>query len=281
MAKKKTTAKKSSNNPVMKGKKISSKKQIRITKPDFKNIWNSVKSVSWSPILKTLGLTLIILGSFIGVDLLIQYLNNDYSIAVVNGERVSKREYYKLLDQAYGDSISQTLIEYALIEQEAETEGIELTEEELDAELQTTIDYVGGDEAFEQLLIDNGITREDVTDQIRLSLLTTKILTPTLEYTDEDVKAFFDEYSALIFPDEAAALEEGELLDYDQYADQTLETYINQKVEEGKAAWLDGLKAEATIQNNAVEKPQYGLLTVTRNIINNLMDSVNTNEAEE
>jgi len=278
MAKKKTTARKPSRKPVKKGKKVSVNKQISFKKPDFKNIWKSVKGVNWNPILKTLGLTLIILGSFIGVDLFVQYLNNDYSIAVVNGERVSKKEYYKLLDQAYGESISETLIEYSLIEQEAEIQGIELTQEELDTELQETIDYVGGEEAFEQLLINNGITKNDVVDQIRLSLLTTKILTPTLEYTDEDVKAFFDEYSNLIFPDESAALEEGELLDYDQYKDQTVKTYINQKVEEGKAAWLDGLKANAKIQNNAIEKPEYGLLTVTKNIINGLIDNANNNE---
>jgi len=278
MAKKKTTARKPSRKPVKKGKKVSVNKQISFKKPDFKNIWKSVKGVNWNPILKTLGLTLIILGSFIGVDLLIQYLNNDYSIAVVNGERVSKKEYYKLLDQAYGESISETLIEYSLIEQEADTQGITLTEEEIDAELQETIDYVGGEEAFEELLVANDISKEDVLDQIELSLLTTKILTPTLEYTEEEIKEFFDEYSTLIFPDEAGALEEGELLDYDQYKEETEEIFVNQKVEEGKAAWLDGLKANAKIQNNAIEKPEYGLLTVTKNIINGLIDNANNNE---
>jgi len=281
MAKKKTTAKRSSKKPVKKGKKISKKKQISIQKPDFKNIWKNIKSVKWEPVLKTLGLTLIILGSFIGVDLLIQYLNNDYSVAVVNGERVSKKEYYKLLDQAYGESISETLIEYSLIRQEAKLQGIELTQEEIDEELQNTIDYVGGEESFEQLLETNGITRDDVIDQIELSLLTTKILAPTIEYVEEDVKEFFDEYSELIFPDETEALEEGELLDYDEYKEETEEVYINQQVEDMKSTWLTELKAEAKIQNNAVEKPEYGLLTVTRNIINNLIDTFNSNEVEE
>lgn len=278
MAKKKTTARKPSRKPVKKGKKVSVKKQISIKLPDFKNIWKSVKKSNWEPVLKTLGLTLIILGSFIGVDLLIQYLNNDYSIAVVNGERVSRREYYKLLDQAYGESISETLIEYSLIRQEADVQGITLSEEELEAELQETIDYVGGDEAFEELLIANDITREDVLDQIELSLLTAKVLTPTLEYTEEEIKEFFDEYSDLIFPDEAGALEEGELLDYDQYKDETEEIFVNQKVEEGKASWLAELKAVAKIQNNATEKPEYGLLTVTRNIVSNLIDGMNSTE---
>lgn len=282
MAKKKTTSKKPSKNPVKKTKKVSAtKKQVSVKKTDVKSFWKGVKSKNWEPILKTIGLTLIILGSFIGVDLFVQYLNNDHSIAVVNGERISKNEYYKLLDQAYGASIAETLIEYSLIRQEAVKEGIELSQEEIDAELQNTIDYVGGEEAFEQVLIGNDITRDDVIDQIELSLLTTKILTPTLEYTEDDVKEFFDEYSDLIFPDETDTLEEGELLDYDQYKDQTEEVYINQLVEDTKDTWIEGLKTDAKIQNNATEKPKYGLLTVTRNIINNLMDNSDTAEESE
>ena len=281
MAKKKTTATKPAKSPVKKAKKVSAKKKsVSAKETGFKKFWGGVKSKNWEPVLKTVGLTLIILGCFIGVDLLVQYLNNDYSVAVVNGERISNKEYYKLLDQAYGESISETLIEYSLIRQEAAKEGVELSQEEIDTELQNTIDYVGGEEAFEQVLAGNDITREDVIDQIELSLLTTKILTPTLEYTDEDVKDFFDEYSDLIFPDETDALEEGEKLDYDQYKDQTEEVYINQLIEDKKSDWISGLKAEAKIQNNAVEKPKYGLLTVTKNIINNLVNAT-PEEAEE
>lgn len=281
MAKKKTTATKPAKSPVKKAKKVSEKKKsVSAKETGFKKFWGGVKGKNWEPVLKTVGLTLIILGCFIGVDLLVQYLNNDYSVAVVNGERISNKEYYKLLDQAYGESISETLIEYSLIRQEAAKEGIELSQEEIDTELQNTIDYVGGEEAFEQVLAGNDITREDVIDQIELSLLTTKILTPTLEYTDEDVKDFFDEYSDLIFPDETDALEEGEKLDYDQYKDETEEVYINQLIEDKKSDWISGLKAEAKIQNNAVEKPKYGLLTVTKNIINNLVNAT-PEEAEE
>jgi foldase protein PrsA len=190
---------------------------------------------------------LIILGSFIGIDFLVQYLNNDYSVAVVNGERISKSEYYKLLDSSYGESIVNTLIDNALIYQEAEKEGIELTDEEIDNELQATIEYVGGEETYESLLKANNITNDDVIKQIELSLLTTKLMTPTLEYTDDDVKKFFDEYSDVIFEDETAALEEGEELDFDDYKDQTEEVYISQLVSDNEEDWLSGLEEKAVI----------------------------------
>ncbi len=281
MAKKKVSNIKPSKNPVKKVKKVSIKKQISIKKPNFKNIKNTFKNPVWKTTLKVIGLTLIILGAFIGVDLFVQYLNNDYSIAVVNGERVSKSQYYKLLDQAYGETISQTLIENTLIKQEAKKEGIELTQEEVDAELQNTIDYVGGQEAYDATLLSNGITNEDVVEQIELSLLTRKVISPTLEYTEDDVKSFFDQYSSLMFPDETNALEEGEELDYDLYKDEAESIYIDQLVSDAKDTWLEGLESTAKIQNNAIEKPVYGILTITRNIINNLINNTNSDTTED
>ena len=281
MAKKKTSNTKPSKNPVKKAKKVSVKKQISIKKPDLKNIKNTFKNPIWKSVLKVVGLTLIILGSFIGVDLFIQYLNNDYSVAVVNGERVSKSQYYKLLDQAYGETISQTLIENTLIRQEAKKEGIELTQEEVDAELQNTIDYVGGQEEYDATLLSNGITNDDVIEQIELSLLTRKIISPTLEYTEDDVKSFFDQYSSLMFPSETNALEEGEKLNYDLYKDEAESVYVDQLVSDAKDTWLKELESTAKIQNNAIEKPEYGILTITRNIINNFIDSTNSNTEDK
>ncbi len=285
MARKKTTTQKPSTKPVKKTKKVSSEKKINLSlknikMPDFKKIWNQLRSPKWEPVFKTIGLTLIILGSFIGIDFLVQYLNNDYSVAVVNGERISKSEYYKLLDSSYGESIVNTLIDNALIYQEAEKEGIELTDEEIDNELQATIEYVGGEETYESLLKANNITNDDVIKQIELSLLTTKLMTPTLEYTDDDVKKFFDEYSDVIFEDETAALEEGEELDFDDYKDQTEEVYISQLVSDNEEDWLSGLEEKAVIQNNVTAKPSYSILGTTRNIVMNLIDRINGTEEE-
>jgi len=45
------------------------------------------------------------------------------------------------------------------------------------------------------------------------------VLGPTVEYTDDDLKSFFNQYSSQLFPTETEALEEGEKLDYEQYKD--------------------------------------------------------------
>jgi hypothetical protein len=105
-------------------------------------------------------------------------------------------------------------------------------------------------------------------------------MTPTLEYTDDDVKKFFDEYSDVIFEDETAALEEGEELDFDDYKDQTEEVYISQLVSDNEEDWLSGLEEKAVIQNNVTAKPSYSILGTTRNIVMNLIDRINGTEEE-
>ncbi|MDD4561381.1 MAG: hypothetical protein PHI80_03095, partial [Candidatus Dojkabacteria bacterium] len=108
-----------------------------------------------------------------------------------------------------------------------------------------------------------------------------KILTPTLEYEDEDVKDFFDQYSDVIFPTETAALEDGEKLDFDTFREETEEVFIQQEVQIQKSSWLSEKKAEYSVQDNSTDKPKYGFLTITTNIINNLLENLGSKEVEE
>jgi hypothetical protein len=93
--------------------------------------------------------------------------------------------------------------------------------------------------------------------------------------------AFFEEYSDMIFPEEAAALEDGELLDYESHKDETLDVFLQQEIETARGPWLADLEDAARIQNNVVEDPKYRLLGATRNIITNIWDQINSNKPED
>jgi hypothetical protein len=45
------------------------------------------------------------------VDLFVQYLNNDYSIAVVNGTKIPRSEFVHRLEMSYGEEVENTLVE--------------------------------------------------------------------------------------------------------------------------------------------------------------------------
>jgi hypothetical protein len=233
------------------------------------------------PVAKILGMVVLIIGSLALIDLAVQYLNNDYSVAVVNGSRISKRTWNDRLQKAYGSAVASQLIEDQIIKEEAKKADVTVSKEEIDTEIDRIVESIGGQEMFESALDANNITLEELRDQIEIDLLSTKILAPTLEYTEEDVKEFFNQYSDVIYPEETAALEEGELLDFEKNKERTEEIYIQQQVQTQRSSWLNEKMAEYKIQDNSTGKPKYGFLTITTNIVNNLLERVGNNNSEE
>ncbi|MGI6423044.1 MAG: SurA N-terminal domain-containing protein [Candidatus Dojkabacteria bacterium] len=253
--------------------------KLRIKVPKFK--FSKPNLSNYKRFLKPLGIVLGVVLVFILIDLFVQYLNNDFSIAVVNGSRVSKNEYHKKLEDLYGQTVAKQLIDEQIIKQEAQKADIKVTKEEVDQRLEELIQSVGGQESYQAALATNNLTEEDLKKHIETDIITRKLLEPTIEYTDDDVKAFFNQYGSIIFPNETAALEEGEKLDYELLKDQTTDIYIQQQVEQKKYTWLDGMYSEYKIQDNSANKPKYGILTTTINIVKNLSEKLNSNNIEE
>jgi len=273
MPKKKNTSKKT---PPKKNKIKDTKNKIDPKKIDLKQVkLPKVEGTeSLRPVLKIVGIVVLIIASLALIDLGVQYINNDYSVAVVNGNRISKNQWHERLAAAYGPSVASQLIDEEIITMEAKNAGVSVTEEAVDTEIDLIIESIGGQESFESALIASNISLEELRDQIRMDLLATELLAPNLEYTEENVKEFFDQYSDVIFPEETSALEEGELLTFEDYKDRTEEVYVQQEVQNYKATWLAEKRAEYKIQDNSTGKPEYGFLTITTNIINNLLDNI-------
>ncbi len=252
VVKTKTTQKKTS------GKKAPEKKvttKIVIKKPDF-------TSPIYGQILKILGIVIVIVGIVTLLDLGVQYLNNDYSVAVVNGKRISKAKWHEALENSYGASIAETLINDAIIENEAKKAEVKVAEEEIQERLDYIVDRIGGEEAYQAALKASNISEKELKEQLRIQLLYTKVIGPTIEYTDEDIKEFFTQYSAMIFPTETAALAEGEQLDFEKYKEKTKEQYIANEVQSLQGDWLLTKKSEYKIQDNSTAKPKYGFFKV-------------------
>lgn len=268
-----------------KSKKSSSKTASKAERKAKKFSMPNLKKVNiperFKPYLKILGMVVVIIGSFALIDLAVQYINNDYSVAVVNGKRISVKKWHDELEKTYGSTVASLLIEEQIIKAEAKEADLSVTKEEINEELDKIVESIGGQEAYEAALEANNITEGELKDQIESDLLSQKILKPTLEYTDEEVQEFFDQYSDVIFPEETATLEEGELLDYDKYKEETEEIFVQQQVQMELDTWLTEKKSEYRIQDNSTAKPKYGFLTITTNIVNNLIDNVGQDTTEE
>ena len=127
---------------------------------------------------------------------------------------------------------------------------------------------------FESALEANNITLNELRDQIKVDLLATRILAPELQYEEQDVIDFFNQYSDVIFPEETAALEDGEKLDFETFRAEVEDIFIQQEVQMTRGSWMAERIAEYNIQDNSTARPSYGFLTITTNIINNLLEGI-------
>ncbi len=230
-----------------------------------------VKKIADNPILrlitKVLVFVIVIIGVLAIADLGVQYLNNNYSVAVVNGKRISRAKWHDILEKYYGASIAKTLINDEIIKQESKKANITVSDEDIQKELDSIIKRLGGKEAYEAALVASNITEPEIKDQIKTQALYDRVIGPSITHTEDDLKAFFDQYASMLFPTETAALKEGEKLDYEKFKEQTKEKFITTKVQEEQATWLETKREEAKIQDNSVEKPKFGFLTTLRNIL--------------
>lgn len=212
-------------------------------------------------LLKALLYTVVFVVSLGVIDLVVQYLNNDFSAAVVNGQRVSKNEFHDRLTKAYGVQAVAALVDEALIEQEGATKGVTVTQKEVDDRMKDIANQLGGEKELDKTLASNNITRSDIERQIKLEIIATKVLKPTLKYEEKDVEDFFNQYKSMLYQEDVT---------FEDKKVEVEETFIGQKVEEAKTAWLEELRNKAKIQNNVSNKPTYGLFKTMTNILTNI-----------
>ncbi|WP_299087270.1 peptidylprolyl isomerase [uncultured Metabacillus sp.] len=114
-------------------------------------------------------------------------------VAKVGDESITKDNLYTFFVEQNGEAAVDTLITKSIIEQEAKKEKVSVSDKEVDAELQELIDSYGGEETFNQQLTASGLTEEDVKEDVKTNLQIEKILEPSIEITEEEMKTYFDE----------------------------------------------------------------------------------------
>lgn len=137
--------------------------------------------------------------------------------AVVNGEEIpveelseqyeSVRSNPQVAQQLEGDDTGQFvsqlqaelltgLIQSRLLRQAAEKEGVSVTSEDVQEQRDQIVQQVGGEEAFQQLLEQNQLTEQQVTEQLRNRALQEAVgqaLASEREVTDEELQTAYEQ----------------------------------------------------------------------------------------
>lgn len=284
--KKKSSPKSSKEKKSKKGKKKKSKK----SKSKSKKVSISLNKISWDDVkekaqkawenfksnkilMNVLIWIVVFFVSLVVVDFGVQYLNYHASAAVVNGERIYNGEFNDKLRQSYGETVISQMIDEKIIRQEARNQDVEISDEEVEKEIeQLEKDYGGADELDNQLEM-NGTSRARLEDQIETVLIVQKILGDDIEITEQEKKDFYEEYKDVLFT-------ENEDPTYEESEEKIEEILTEQKVSQELQPWLAELKDEANIQNNVEQPKKYKLLRITKDFVNELLENTLPDEEE-
>lgn len=114
-------------------------------------------------------------------------------VAKVNDSEISKEELYDLLVEQNGAQILDALIVEKIVDFEVEKENIEITDEEVQADIDSMKEQYGGEEQFNMALAQSGMTEDDLKEDIKMNLRLKKLVDPYLEISEEDIQAYFEE----------------------------------------------------------------------------------------
>jgi len=133
------------------------------------------------------------LGIGLIIVLVVLYLFKSLFVAAfVNGKPLSRISVIAELEKQYGKQALDSLVSKMLIYQEAKKQKIEVTEKEVDnliTEIEKAYESQGG---IDQVLLLQGMTRNDLKKQIETQLLIEKILAEKALVTTKEVNEYIE-----------------------------------------------------------------------------------------
>lgn len=158
--------------------------------------------------------------------------------ATVNGKPVSRLSIVQKLEKQGGKGTLDNLITETLIQNEAQKKGVSISDQEVDDEIkkiEVTVTQQGG--TLDQALLQQGMNREMLKENIKTQKLVEKLLSDKLEITDEEVMAYLNENKT--------ELPKGN----EEEAKNDIKDQLKQdKIQQEAGTWIESLKANADIK---------------------------------
>ena len=121
-------------------------------------------------------------------------VTNATAVAIVNGQRITRRAFVNRLEQITGEQVLSDLINEQLIGQAAKKAKITVTSAEVDAEMEKLREQIGP--SFDSVLAQYGMTVEDLQKNMELNLLVFKVSTKDVTVSEDALMSFFEEHKS-------------------------------------------------------------------------------------
>jgi foldase protein PrsA len=112
--------------------------------------------------------------------------------ATVNNKPIMVWNLNSVLQKKFGSKILDQMIDEMLIKEEAKRLNVTVSNAEVQNKMTELENQVGGKDALGQLLLRQGMTNTDLSEQLSLKTLVDKMLVNKVKVTDKDVQDFIE-----------------------------------------------------------------------------------------
>lgn len=148
---------------------------------------------------------LLIYGSVIILALLIFYKKDLFVAALVNGSPVTTPELLGRLRQDYGNQVLDELINEKIILAEAKKQRVQVTKQDVQGRIAELEAQIGGAEALETFLAQQGQSKRVLEDRIRVRLAMEKLYSNEATVSVEEIDTFLKENKDQLTATDAAS----------------------------------------------------------------------------
>lgn len=139
----------------------------------------------------------IIIGIVLVLAALLFMFKSLFVVAVVNGQPISRLALIGELEKQSGKQTLNSLVTKTLILQEAKKQNINISQQEIDAEIIKIESNVKGQgKTLNDALMAQGLTRADLVEQITIQKMIEKLLGKETQVSDQEVNEYIAQNSA-------------------------------------------------------------------------------------
>jgi len=174
--------------------------------------------------------------AIIALLILLYFKKSWFVVAWVNNRPITRFEFNHQLEQQYGKKVLESLINQELINQEAKKQKINITDEQIQENIEKIEKSLSGQISLDDALKAQGITREQLNSDMKLQLSIEKLVSQGVEISNEEIAEYFKENKELF-----TATEEG------KQKEEAINSLRQQKINEKFQGWLENLHNTAKI----------------------------------
>ncbi len=169
---------------------------------------------------------------------LIYYYRGQFIVATINGQPITRLEVITELEKQGGKRVLDNLITKILILQEAKKQNVTVSDEEVDQEYKKIEESSASQgQSLDQILALQGMTKDQLREQIKIRKIVEKIAGKDVEVSDEEIKDYLEKNKDL--------LPKG--TDENTLKEQVKEQLKQQKMNEKMQSWVESLHSGAKI----------------------------------